>query len=243
MAHLVVKKGSGNQTIFEIKGNSTIIGRGRNCDLVLPDISVSRNHALIERTKEGDKFQYLIKDMGSKNAFFVNGQPTKGHRLKDQDQVAVGKFILQFHLESGGVEAQSALPRYSLSGREGYLDQVTATVGDKAHSTTALTPEDLKQKVKAMRRKDEAVIRRAGKPGAEWKPAAKGLAFGKGGIAVSGMGMGGRVVVIWKGDHHEIHKDGGFMYTLEVNRKGVKASNLKGGDLIQIGNEMFEYME
>jgi len=242
MAHLVVKKGAGNHTIFEIKGNSTVIGRGRTCDLVLPDISVSRNHALIERTKEGDKFQYLIKDMGSKNAFFVNGQPTKGHRLKDQDQVSVGKFVLQFHLESG-VEAQSAMPRYSLSGREGFIDQVTAVQGDKVHSTTAISAEDLQAKVKQMRRKDDAVIRRAGKPSAEWKPTAKGLAFGKGGIAVSGMGMGGRVVVIWKEGHHEIHKDGGFMYTLEVNRQGVKATKLKGGDLIQIGNEMFEYME
>jgi len=242
MAHLVVKKGSGNQTIFEIKGNSTVIGRGRTCDLVLPDISVSRNHALIERTKEGDKFQYVIKDMGSKNAFFVNGQPTKGHRLKDQDKITVGKFMLQFHLESG-VEAQSAYKKYSLSGREGYLDQVTAIVGEKVHSTTALSPEDLKKKVQMMRRKDEAVVRRAGKPGAEWKPTNKGLAFGKGGIAVAGMGMGGRVVVIWKDDHHEIHKDGGFMYTLEINRKSVKSATLQGGDLIQIGNEMFEYME
>jgi pSer/pThr/pTyr-binding forkhead associated (FHA) protein len=242
MAHLVVKKGSGNQTIFQIKGNSTVIGRGRTCDLVLPDISVSRNHALIERTKEGDKFQYVIKDMGSKNAFFVNGQPTKGHRLKDNDQVTLGKFMLRFHLESG-IEAQSAHKRYSLSGREGYLDRVTAIAGEQVHSTTALSPEELKKKVKMMRRKDAAVFRRAGKPGAEWTPTTKGIAFGKGGIAISGMGMGGRVVVIWKEDHHEIHRDGGFMYTLEVNRKPVKSASLQGGDLIQIGKEMFEYIE
>jgi hypothetical protein len=33
------------------------------------------------------------------------------------------------------------------------------------------------------------------------------------------------------------------MYTLEINRKSVKSATLQGGDLIQIGNEMFEYME
>lgn len=242
MAHLVVKKGSGNQTIFDIKGNSTVVGRGRTCDLVLPDISVSRNHALIERSKEGDKFQYVIKDMGSKNSFFVNGQPTKGHRLKHQDRVTVGKFTLQFHLEPE-LEAQSALQKYSPSGRESGADPVTASVGEKVRTTSALSPEELKKKAQAMRRKDAATIRQAGTPGAEWKPRSEGLSFGKSGVSVAGMGMGGRVVVIWNKDHHEIHKDGGFMYTLEINKVAVKSANLQGGDLIQIGTEMFEYIE
>jgi pSer/pThr/pTyr-binding forkhead associated (FHA) protein len=240
VAHLVIKKGSGKETIFEIQSNSTVIGRGRTCDLILPDISVSRNHALLERSKDGGKPQYIIKDMGSKNAFFVNGVPTKAAKLNESDTINIGKFELRFR-KRVDIEDSAGHSRYQPDGREGYLERVTAVHGENVHSTTALSSGELAEKIAAIRRKDDAFIRRAGKPGAEWKPGGKGLAFGKDGISVSGMGMGGRVVVTWENPYHVIQKDGGWFFTLEVNRQAVSKVALSLGDLIQIGGEMFEY--
>ncbi|MFQ5593354.1 MAG: FHA domain-containing protein [Anaerolineae bacterium] len=77
-----------------LKRDAVSIGREDNNDIVLPDRRVSRLHAMIER--EGDR--YYIRDCGSKNGTFVNGDLLQGSApLKDGDaiQIATG-FTLTF---------------------------------------------------------------------------------------------------------------------------------------------------
>lgn len=66
------------------------IGRGSSNDLVLPDRSVSRNHAEL-RTSEG---MWFIQDLQSKGGTFVNGQPILGMRLMPGDRITIGKTTL-----------------------------------------------------------------------------------------------------------------------------------------------------
>ncbi len=77
-----------------LKRDEISIGREDSNDIVLPDRRVSRVHAVIER--EGDR--YYVRDCGSKNGTFVNGNLLQGPvPLKDGDaiQVATG-FTLTF---------------------------------------------------------------------------------------------------------------------------------------------------
>jgi predicted component of type VI protein secretion system len=63
-----------------------IIGRDEECDLVIPERQVSREHARI--VLEGD--HYLLADLGSKNGTFVNGQPlSEAHVLQDGDEIQI----------------------------------------------------------------------------------------------------------------------------------------------------------
>jgi predicted component of type VI protein secretion system len=63
-----------------------IIGRDEICDLVIPERQVSRQHAGISR--EGDR--YILRDLGSKNGTFVNGQQIdEPHSLQDGDEVQI----------------------------------------------------------------------------------------------------------------------------------------------------------
>ncbi len=70
------------------------LGRGPDCDIILPDRVVSRLHAHIDRRDEG----YFIMDDGSKNGTFVNGKPvTEPLRLIDGDEIQVAlRFRLTF---------------------------------------------------------------------------------------------------------------------------------------------------
>jgi pSer/pThr/pTyr-binding forkhead associated (FHA) protein len=69
-----------------------LVGRGEDCDLVLPNDDVSREHAVIVRRWEGVQ----IRDLGSKNGMRVAGQPITGeHRLRDGDRVEIGSFELR----------------------------------------------------------------------------------------------------------------------------------------------------
>lgn len=66
------------------------IGRSENCDIVLFDIDVSREHALLEI--EWDHIS--IKDLSSKNGVFVNNQKVNDCIVHDRDEIKLGSTIL-----------------------------------------------------------------------------------------------------------------------------------------------------
>ncbi|MEO7795457.1 MAG: SpoIIE family protein phosphatase [Thermoanaerobaculia bacterium] len=72
---------------------SVILGRGQQCDLVLPDGSVSRRHAQIS-VADGRCF---LADLGSGNGTFLNGNPLEEPTaLVNGDEVRVGSAVLEF---------------------------------------------------------------------------------------------------------------------------------------------------
>lgn len=54
--------------VFELQGDSTLLGRGKDCDIVIPGTHLSRNHALI--IKHGNHL--ILKDLDSANGSYVN---------------------------------------------------------------------------------------------------------------------------------------------------------------------------
>ncbi len=63
-----------------------IIGRGEQCDLIIPDRRVSRQHARIRLEGDG----YILEDLRSRNGTFVNGQQLAGsHFLQDGDEIQI----------------------------------------------------------------------------------------------------------------------------------------------------------
>lgn len=75
------------------------IGRHPDNDLQLTDKNISRFHAIIEPRKEG----FIIRDLGSRNGTFVNGQRVKEAWLTTGDQLVVGSTRMRFAEESASV--------------------------------------------------------------------------------------------------------------------------------------------
>ena len=72
------------------------------------DEQLSRHHARIQRTDDGD---YVIEDLVSTNGTFVNRQRITGsHRLMDGDRIDIGATTLIAHLP-GPTSAAAAGPR------------------------------------------------------------------------------------------------------------------------------------
>lgn len=100
-----------------IETDELIVGRDSNADLVLPDNSVSRKHAVIRRTADG----FEIEDFGSTNGTFVGGRQISTAQLTPGDTIRFGSFLFKF-LSAGSVETQyhetvySALTRDALTG-------------------------------------------------------------------------------------------------------------------------------
>ena len=74
-----------------------VIGRSRECDIVLQDSNVSRRHAEI-RPSGGDG--WTIADLGSTNGVKVNGrQIASATPLQPGDDIAVGTVEVKFEVE------------------------------------------------------------------------------------------------------------------------------------------------
>ncbi len=81
---------------LELASDRFVIGRGRECDLVLEDGLVSRQHAAIVRQRLG----WGLEDLGSGNGTRLNRQPVSGIRaLAPNDEIEVGGSLFLFDSE------------------------------------------------------------------------------------------------------------------------------------------------
>lgn len=87
-----------------IKEDSMLIGRGSECDLILPERQVSRRHARIERASDG---VYLLHDLNSKNGTYINGEEVieEPRVLQDGDEIQIALCV-----KMGFVGADATLP-------------------------------------------------------------------------------------------------------------------------------------
>ena len=77
----------------------TILGRDNSADVILDDPGISRQHTEIRVTSDGPHLVTNIRDLGSTNGTFVNGERITSQRLTDGDRVNVGRTVLIFRAE------------------------------------------------------------------------------------------------------------------------------------------------
>ena len=77
---------------FALDETLVTVGRMSDCNIVLADPNVSRNHAEIR--PDGDSWR--VTDLGSTNGTKVNGVRVRDHVLRDGDEVAFGNTVVRF---------------------------------------------------------------------------------------------------------------------------------------------------
>jgi pSer/pThr/pTyr-binding forkhead associated (FHA) protein len=95
-AGLVVQSGGKLERVVSWDQPVLRVGRAVDCDVVLPQTKVSRNHAQFSR--DGERFE--VQDLGSVNFTFVNGEKIARHELHVGDVVQIGDFEFTFVLEN-----------------------------------------------------------------------------------------------------------------------------------------------
>ena len=92
-AALVIRSGGGRSgESFPLSGDRISIGRSPDAAVFLDDVTVSRNHALIVRRRDG----LYIDDLGSLNGTYVNRRRIESHELQHGDELQVGKYKLTY---------------------------------------------------------------------------------------------------------------------------------------------------
>lgn len=92
-AVLVIRSGGGRSgESFTIDEDRMSIGRTPDASLFLDDVTVSRNHALLVRRRDG----LYVDDLGSLNGTYVNRRRIESHQLADGDEIQIGKYKLSY---------------------------------------------------------------------------------------------------------------------------------------------------
>ena len=115
MPSLKIKEPSGEREV-KITGSRLTIGRLPENDIVLIDETISRHHAELI-LKHGD---YILKDLGTRNGTWVNGERIKEIRLKDGDELKIGTITLSF--------LSSAKPSVIYEAREDWLNNPSTMI-------------------------------------------------------------------------------------------------------------------
>jgi hypothetical protein len=85
--------GGGKRNV--LGGSRVVLGRSRDCDIVIDDPNISRRHAELRREGDG----WLVADLGSTNGVKVNGRRVNEQRLNPGDEITLGLERLTFELE------------------------------------------------------------------------------------------------------------------------------------------------
>lgn len=87
---LVAREGQLVGQRWTIENEEFIIGRGHDCQIVLPERQVSRHHAKIV-FEDG---RYYVHDLDSKNGTHLNGQQVEGKAaLQDGDEIQIALCV------------------------------------------------------------------------------------------------------------------------------------------------------
>ncbi len=94
MAFLQVETSDGKVKKYELSDKRpVVIGRSDGVDLMVPDVNVSRRHALVQRDADGN---WQLQDLGSRNKTYVEKQPVTTHSLRNGDIFTIGDVQFRF---------------------------------------------------------------------------------------------------------------------------------------------------
>ena len=102
---LTIETADGSSDVEVVK-DAFIIGRSPDCDVVVPDQLVSRQHTLIEKRPDG----WYVVDQNSGNGTFLNEQRIKEELLYDGDLIEVGDAAITFTAPGAGPDLGGGTP-------------------------------------------------------------------------------------------------------------------------------------
>jgi hypothetical protein len=104
-ANFIVKGPSGIEKAYPMRQLAVTIGRSDHCDISVKDSSMSGRHAEVSKS-EGE---IKVRDLGSANGLFLNGERIEEAELFDGDVLRLGQTSVRIDLVGGRKRAEGGL--------------------------------------------------------------------------------------------------------------------------------------
>ncbi|MGA2916778.1 MAG: FHA domain-containing protein [Sedimentisphaerales bacterium] len=98
--HLIVKRDDQKVNEFTFDSTPIYIGRKAGIQVVLSDMAVSREHAMI--SLKDDK--WTIEDLESANKTYLNGEPIRKAAIKTGDVLKIADFLIEINFEQPPID-------------------------------------------------------------------------------------------------------------------------------------------
>ena len=82
---------------FLLMGATNVVGRDEDSDIIFDDPGISRRHSEVRVTTDGPHLVATVRDLGSTNGTFVNGERISSQRLEEGDRVTFGRTTVVYH--------------------------------------------------------------------------------------------------------------------------------------------------
>jgi Inner membrane component of T3SS, cytoplasmic domain len=138
LARLLLSRDESLLRQIPVERERLILGRRPYCDLILDDLTVSGEHAMLH-TRAGES---ILHDLNSRNGTLVNGAMTKQQAMVHGDVIEIGVFKIKFVMETFAGDATKLMLAVGSakikvlngkdSGREIALDRAITSLGSTA---------------------------------------------------------------------------------------------------------------
>lgn len=205
----------------QITKDKTTLGRRPYNDIVIDNLAVSGEHAVLQMVG-ADVF---IEDLNSTNGTYINGKAVKKQLLSHNDTVEIGKYKIKFIVEDGtdyektmimkpGTARPPAQPGYQQSGFG------ASGFGGLAASSTPASIKVLNGAAAGREVMLTKVVTTVGKPGVQ--------------VASITKRPGGYVLA---------HVEGSLQPTINGNPVTGETVHLKNGDVIELAGTQMQFVQ
>jgi len=103
---ILLRQKDGDTKEFQFQKGPVTIGRGANSNIFLPDRAVSRQHAVIHSTEDGN---WIIEDLDSTSKTYLNDEAVQKAQIKHGDCLRITDFIIDIVIEEDISEDDKAM--------------------------------------------------------------------------------------------------------------------------------------
>jgi len=119
---LVVRQNGGNANKLRFMTGPVHLGRGVDSQVFLLDGKVSRHHAVIFTTPDGD---WMVQDLDSANKTYLNDNPIHKAKIKTGDRIRIAGFTIEIDVDSEAAGDKPAGPEDTLTAVPRKLQVIT----------------------------------------------------------------------------------------------------------------------
>src|SRR5437763_8629187 len=86
---------------YKLGGGEYVIGRRSDCQIFVPDMRVSRQHARLWKNGEG----WTLEDLGSNNGTYINGvRLQNATQLRNEDEITIANNRIRVEAADAPIE-------------------------------------------------------------------------------------------------------------------------------------------
>ena len=223
--------------VYDIDRAVIRVGRVPEMDIVIDNVSVSRRQAEIQQ--DGD--HWVVRDIGSSNGTFVNGERLTGDRpLNAGDEIAIGKYSLFFERalsEAPASGAPTALPAAAPPRR---------SPAARSDATMYLKPDEVEQMRKTVAQKRQAHVlwEAGGGRGTHYLGETPAALIGTGELCDLRVPRGPKhhLLVIRGAQGFEV-RNLSFWRRMRVKGEATTRARLASGDVVEIAGLKLTFMD